>query len=109
MSLPALTDIVEGWTGALPFTLKADGDPVDLTGLTVSIILKDVHGTVIKDSTSGVAVTDTTAGGVAYTPSSSEFLSTNTPYKVRFRAVDLTSGRIYFPNGDEGVIKVHPV
>jgi hypothetical protein len=106
MSGALLTEVVEGWTGALPFRLNADGDPVNLTGTTVSIILKDCEGAVIKDSTSGVAVTSSTGGLVAYTPSSSEFVATRSPYKVRFQ-VATTSARVFFPNGDEDLIGVN--
>lgn len=105
----ALTDVVEGWTGALPFTLKADGTPVDLTGLIVSIVLKDAAGTVIRDSSSGITVTSSTGGQLDFSPSSSEFLAAGTPYRVRFRVKDAQQKIVYFPNGDEGLINVRPV
>jgi hypothetical protein len=102
----ALTDVVEGWTGALPFTLKADGSPVDLTGLVVSIVLKDAAGTVIKDSTAGVTVTGSTGGQVEYGPSSSDFVASGSPYRVRFRVRDAQQKAVFFPNGDGGLINV---
>ncbi len=108
MSTP-LTEVVEGWTGALPFTLKADNVAVDLTGMTVSIVLKDFQSTVVKDSTAGVTVTGSTAGLVEYAPSSSEFVAAKTPYKVRFRVRDSQSKVVYFPNVDEDLIKVNRV
>lgn len=109
MSTP-LMDIVEGWTGALPFTLNADGEPVDLTGLTVSIVLKDNVGTLLKNTTQGVTVTDSTAGAVSYAPSSSSgdlFVASKTPYKIRFRVTDSTGKVVFFPNGDEDLIVVN--
>lgn len=108
MSTP-LTEVVEGWTGALPFTLKADGVAVDLTGMTVSIVLKDYQATVVNDSTSGVTVTSSTAGIVSYAPSSSDFVAARTPYKIRFRVRDALSKVVYFPNVDEDVIVVNRV
>lgn len=108
MSTP-LTEVVEGWTGALPFTLKADDVAVDLTGLTVSIVLKDYQSTVVKDSTSGVTVTGSTAGTVEYAPSSSDFVASRTPYKLRFRVKDSQNKVVYFPNIDEDLIVVNRV
>lgn len=105
--ITALTEVVEGWTGALPFTLNADGDPVDLSGMTVSIVLKDGLGTTVKDGSSGVSVTNATGGEVEYAPSSSDFVAAKTPYRVRFRLVDGASKTVYFPNEDEDLIKVN--
>lgn len=104
-----LTEVVEGWTGALPFTLKADDVAIDLTGMTLSIVLKDAKGTVIKDSDVGVTVIESTAGTLEYEPSSSEFVAARSPYKVRFRVVDTGSKVVYHPNGDEDLITVKPV
>lgn len=108
--ITALTEVVEGWTGALPFTLKADGDPVNLTGLTVSIVLRDARGATILDTSSSgsVSVTGATDGEVEYLPSSSHFVARWTPYRLRFRVTD-TSRVVYFPNEDEDVIKVNVV
>lgn len=102
-----LTEVVEGWTGALPFTLKADGVAVDLTGMTVSIVLKNALGTSIKDSTAGVTVTNATGGTVEYAPSSSDFVAAHTPYKLRFRVVDALTKTVYFPNVDEDLLVVN--
>jgi len=107
----ALTEVVEGWTNALPFTLKADDVAIDLTGLTVKIYLKDNRGAYLQNGTTGVlAVTNTTAGVLTYTPAStSELLAARTPYKVRFSLTDSTGGIVYFPNIDEDLLKVNHV
>lgn len=110
--MAVLTEVVEGWTGVLPFTLNADGSPVDLTGLTVSIVLKDRHYNSIKDTTEGVSVTASTGGTVSYAPATSSgdlFLAAKSPYYVRFRVVDALGGKVYFPNADEDIIKVNRV
>lgn len=110
MSAP-LVSIVEGWTGALPFTLKADGTPVDLTGMTVKIVLKASDGTLVKDTTEGITVTASTAGQLEYAPSSSSgdlFLSNSTPYRVRFQVTDALTKKVYFPNDEEELIEVNP-
>jgi hypothetical protein len=101
-----LTTIVEGWTGSLTFTLRADGDAVDITGLTVQIVLSDCHRRTVVDSSSGVTVTDSTAGTVEYAPSSSDFSARLSPYRVRFRLIDTSSKIVYFPNGDHDLIGV---
>lgn len=110
MSQP-LVSLVEGWTGALPFTLRADGVAVDLTGLTVKIVLKTADGTIVKDTTAGVTVTSSTAGWVEYAPSSSSgdlFLVAQTPYRVRFQVTDALAKSVYFPNDEEDLIEVNP-
>lgn len=111
MSQPLLS-IVEGWSGALPFTLKADGTAVDLTGLTVQIVLKSADGTVVKNTSSGITVTASTAGQVEYLPSTSSgdlFLASQTPYKIRFKVTDATPKTVYFPNDEEDLIEVNRV
>lgn len=111
MSAP-LVSIVEGWTGALPFTLKADGTPIDLTGMTVHILLKGADGTTVKDTSSGISVTGTTAGQLEYAPCTSSgdlFVANQTPYRIRFRVTDALSKKVYFPNDEEDLIEVNPV
>lgn len=111
--MPApIVSIVEGWTGALPFTLLADGSPVDLSGLTVKIVLKNAAGTTVKDTTAGITVTSATGGQVEYVPTSSSgdlFVASQTPYRVRFRVTDATPRSVYFPNDEEDLIEVNPV
>src|SRR5262245_51994312 len=104
-----LLSVVEGWTGALPFTLLADGAPFDLTGLTVQIVLKGADGVIVKDTTAGINVTGSTYGQLEYSPSSSSgdlFLVSQTPYRVRFRVTDAIARKVYFPNDEESLIEV---
>lgn len=106
----ALTEVVEGWTQALPFRLDADGVPVDLTGMTVAIVLKNAQGTTINASTSGITVTSATGGVVEYLPSTSgDFYAAGTPYRVRFKVTDALSKTVYFPNVDPDLLKVNEV
>lgn len=109
--IEALTEVVEGWTDPLPFTLKADGTAVDLSGLTVSVYLKDNQGTFVQSGTSAVALVESgTSGAVTYIPqSTSELLASRTPYKIRFQLADSTGGKVYYPNIDEDLIKVNAV
>lgn len=104
-----LFEVVEGWTGALPFTLTADETPVNLTAMTVSVVLKNVSNETVLDSTAGVTITSSTAGQGTFSPSSSHFVAAQTPYRIRVRAVDALSKVVYFPNGDEDVIVVNVI
>ena len=110
--MSALVSIVEGWTSALPFTLLADGTPIDLTGLKVAVVLKTAGGVIVKDTTTGITVTASTAGQVEYAPSSSSgdlFVAAQTPYRIRFRLTDATPRSVYVPNDEEDLIEVNPV
>ncbi len=111
-----LTTVREGWTQALPFTLKADGVGVDLTGLSVSVILRDCHGNLVRDTNSTafvlVSTSASTEGQVAYQPSSSglDFIATKTPYRIAFRVTDALGRVVVFPNEDvDELIKVRPL
>lgn len=113
-----LFSIVEGSTKPLLLTLQtrtstqSTPQAFDLTGFTsIQIVLKTALGTVVKDTSDGVAVTGTTSGQITYTPSSSSgdlFLSSATPYRLRFRVRD-TVGKEYWPNDEEELIEVNPV
>lgn len=109
--MPApLFSIVEGWTGPLPFTLQTDGTPLDLTGLTVKLVLKSADGTLVYNhTTSGITVTGTTAGQLEWAPTTSDFVSAQTPYRIRFSVTDAVSDTVYFPNDEEDLIEVNPV
>ena len=104
-----ITEVVEGWTGALPFTLNADGVPVNLTGLSVVVILKDNRDITVVDtsSTGSVYQSASTAGEVTFTPSSSAFVAARTPYKIRFQVADALGKIVFFPNEDEDLIAVN--
>jgi hypothetical protein len=113
----ALMSIVEGWTGALPFTLRAQTTTqsssvaLDLTGMTIKIVLKASDGTIVKDTTAGITVTGTTAGQLEYAPSSSSgdlFVVANAPYRVRFQVTDALTRSVYHPNDEEELIEVNP-
>lgn len=109
----ALAEIVEGTNEPLSFGLRqlvygsTSYSYINLTGMTVSIILKDGRGVTVKDSTSGVSVTSSTGGVVAYAPSTSDFVAARTPYKIRFQVADSTGMKRFFPNEDEDLIKVN--
>ena len=114
-----LFSIVEGSTKPLQLTLRTQGttqsspQAFDLTGYTgIQIVLKNSAGTVVKDTSSGITVTGTTAGEVEYAPSSSSgdlFVASQSPYRIRIRITDALTKKEYWPNDEEDLIEVNPV
>ena len=78
------TEIVEGTTAPLTFQLLEAGEPLDLSGLTVTLSLKDRTGTIV--STAGmVTVTNAIDGEVTFTPANAGVLvAANGPYFARW-------------------------
>lgn len=102
-----LLEIVEGWTGELgPFTLKADGVAVDLTGMTVALILKDRSGAqVITTGDTRVDGTPST-GQVYYRPDADDMSNALSPYTVHWQVTDGSGYVVFFPNGAADTIVV---
>lgn len=112
---PPILDVVEGQTASLDFGLKglvfgATGYTyVDVTGMTVSVVIKDAAGATVKDTTAGVTVTSSTGGLVRYEPSSSSgdmFVAAQQPYTIRFRLTDSQGKKDYFPRDEADLILV---
>ena len=104
--MAVLTEVVAGWSGALPFTLKADDAAVNLSGLTVAGVVADRFGTAVS-TTGKVVVTGSTAGEVTWTPSTGDLVARKSPYSVRFKVVDLAGQVVYFPNGEPDKVVVY--
>jgi hypothetical protein len=95
--------IVEGWTGAMDFRLKADGTAQDLTGMTVTgQAFNRLRQAVTL--TSDVSVISATAGTVRLMPDTGDFLQTQSPYELRFKVVD-AGNTVFFPN-DEAILVI---
>jgi hypothetical protein len=105
--MAVLTEVVEGWSAALPFVLKADGTAVDLSGLTVTGEIHDRFRVAVLTSDT-VSVTSSTGGYVAWTPNSSDLSAARSPYSVRFKVADPTSAVVYFANGQSDTLVVYP-
>ncbi len=101
-----LTEVVEGWSGTLPVICKADAVAVDLSGLTVSAVVKDRRSVAVATS-SNFSVTGTTAGQVTWSPSSSDLTRARSPYSIRVKVVDVAGDIVYFPNGAADTVVVH--
>lgn len=90
---------VEGVTTALRFQLLDDGVPIDLSGMTVTLLLQDRLGTVVS-TTAMVSVASASAGLVDFTPSTIGFFTVaNSPYHARFKLVNSGGGIAFVPNG----------
>jgi hypothetical protein len=82
-------EIVEGWTGALPFTLKADGLGLDILGLRIQAVLEDANGVTVFDSSGKLTLTNGEIGELVLNPSSSDFYVSGSPFRLRFRLTDV--------------------
>lgn len=96
-----LLRVVEGWTGRLgPFTLKLNGTPVDLTGMTVELSLR-THGASQETAITGTVEADAdqvaNAGQVNYDPAPADLVKGR--YYTRFKVTDGEGAVVYFPNG----------
>jgi hypothetical protein len=114
--MSALFAITEGWTGQLgPFTLKVDGVPLNLDGLTVTLSLRNASGAVV---TPGGTVTKapnqtTHPGQLYYKPVAGDFTFASglygpvQTYKMHWKVADGSGNVIYFPSGAPDDIEVH--
>lgn len=110
-----LLSIANGWTAPLgPFTILADGVAVDLTGMTVEIVIRRPSGALVTPL--GTLTPDpdqvTNRGQVTYFPLATDFTWTtggqvHQPYRLHFRVTDSLSKVAYFPNGDADEIAVY--
>lgn len=91
--------IVAGTTGNLQFQLLEGGNPINLTGCTVILLLNDCNGNAIA-SPGTITVIDPTNGKVQLTPAStSTFSSGTSPYMARWEVTTGGSQIFYVPTG----------
>lgn len=102
-----LLEIVEGWTDELgPFTLKADGAAVDLTGMTEELIVRDRNGALVTlAGTTRISDTPTT-GQVYYQPDAADLPNSAQPYSLHWKITDGDGNVVFFPNGAPDTITV---
>jgi hypothetical protein len=107
-----LAQITEGWKAAMgPFTLKADGAAIDLTGMTVHLRMRDGMNNVYPDSGTLVIDSTPTSGKVTYVPSGTEFVANGAQSRalsVHFEVADAAGHILYVPNGQPDTIIVWP-
>lgn len=113
--MSVILSLVEGWTGVLgPFTLKLDGTPVNLTGFTITLVLRDAAGNLV---TTGGTVTllnqGTYPGQITYSPLATDFVftsgayATNTIYQAHWKVVDGSGKIVFFPNDGSAEFAVY--
>lgn len=92
-------NIVSGTTAPVRFQLLEAGNPINLAGCTVALLLSDRSGFTIT-SPGTVTITDTTNGKVQLAPSSvNVFNAQNSPYSARWQITDSNGLISYCPNG----------
>ena len=109
-----LINITEGWTKALRFLLTVNGQPTNLTGLTISLVLRRQSGDVVSPGgTIAILDQDTNLGELEYSPVAADFVwETNLftitqAYKLHWKAVDGGGKVVFFPSGLPAEIAVH--
>jgi hypothetical protein len=100
-------EFVEGWSGPLDFELLNDGAAQDLTSITVTGQARNRLMQAV-DMTSDVSILTATEGKVRLTPDTGDFPAAHSPYELRFKAVDGTTGIVFFPSGEAVTLVVRP-
>lgn len=100
--------VVEGWTADLDFVLAQAGQPANLTGATVELLLYDRGGQEITESGTLAVEGDPLLGVVRYSPAVGDLLLVNSPLYAR---VKVTSGGkdSFYPSSNADVWTVQPV
>jgi hypothetical protein len=96
MAGPAI-NIPAGTTSALTFQLLESGIAINLTAITVTLLLTGSDG--IDVLTGTVAVSDAPNGKVTYTPTATGLDPIKSPYKARWKLVDGGGLISYVPTG----------
>lgn len=88
----------QGDTGyPITATLKANGVPVDLTGSSVAISLRNRATQTLKVTAAGCTITSPTGGQVSYQPLSTD-VDTPGSYDVEFRQTRGDGSTIHYPS-----------
>ena len=90
--------VVEGQTEPIDVQLLADSRPVDLTGATPTLVLRDKDGTAVDTSGGAITILDAPAGKVRYSPPPALFEATRSPYAARWRIVDSAERVSFWPD-----------
>lgn len=98
--------IVAGTTANLGFQLLEAGSPINLLGVTVTLLLSDKNGTTVA-SPGTVTITDSDEGKVQLAPTdASVFVPANGPYTARWRLVDPSAKISYVPTGARDIWEI---
>jgi uncharacterized phiE125 gp8 family phage protein len=99
--------LVEGHTGVIDETLKTNGTAVDLTGMTVALLLQTADGTPVA-TLGNVTVPSPSAGLVRYSPAAADLLAADTPHVARWKVIDAGGHIVFFPSDAGEVWEVQP-
>jgi uncharacterized phiE125 gp8 family phage protein len=99
--------LVEGHTGVIDETLKTNGTAVDLTGMTVTLLLQTADGTPVP-TLGNVTVLSPSAGVVRYSPAATDLLAVDTPHVARWKVIDTGGHIVFFPSDAGEVWEVQP-
>jgi hypothetical protein len=98
---------VEGWTVPLDFQLKDDNVAVNLTGMTVALVLQDNNGVVITPAGT-TSIFDAVTGKVRFSPAAADLVASKSPYTARWKVTDGAGKVAFFPSGTDDVWIVRP-
>ena len=115
--LEPLTEIVEGWTSKIgPFLISLNGAALNLTGLTVTMVLRRASGQAVTPG-GAIEVLDQTVlanrGKVNYTPVAADFAwepllyTVHQPYELHWKIVDGAGKVAFSPSGAPAIVMVH--
>jgi uncharacterized phiE125 gp8 family phage protein len=99
--------LVEGHTGVIDETLKTNGTAVDLTGMTVALLLQTADGTPVP-TLGNVTVPSPSAGLVRYSPAAGDLVAVDTPHVARWKVIDAGGHIVFFPSDAGEVWEVQP-
>jgi len=99
--------LVEGHTGVIDETLKTNGTAVDLTGMTVTLLLQTAEGTPVP-TLGNVTVPSPSAGLVRYSPAATDLVAADTPHVARWKVIDAGGHIVFFPSDAGEVWEVQP-
>lgn len=96
-------DIVEGTSSNLQFQLLENGVAINLTGITVTLLLEDRVGTTVT-SPGTVTTVDATTGKVQLAPTgTSVFVASSGPYYARWKLTDGSGKVAYVPTSNRDI------
>jgi hypothetical protein len=90
--------VTTGWTGPIDDLLVADSTPIDLTGLTVELVLVDRFGVAVDTSGKTQILNPATAGKVRFNPGANDLSHTRSPYANHWKVTDAGGKVVFFPN-----------
>ena len=99
--------ITAGTTANLDFLLTANRSAVNLTGATVTLVLKDKNGTAVT-TTGDISVISATGGTVRYAPDATDLVASASPHRARFKVTDSGGQIAYYPSDKADIWTVTP-